>query len=68
MLRYAYDLWFEWRFHFALFQRFPVDFSVKEGVHPNCLLSSLVRHAAQALGWILRHELQTNGIRCSKVR
>lgn len=57
--RGTYDAGFKGRFDFSLLQQDPVDLS-EEGVVLDGLLAALAHHAAQTLGRVLGHELNTH--------
>lgn len=54
----SYDARFKGRLDFSLLQQHPVDLP-EEGVSLDGLLAALAHHAAQTLGRVLGHELDT---------
>lgn len=54
----SYDARFKGRLDFSLLQQDPVDLP-EEGVSLDGLLAALAHHAAQTLGRVLGHELNT---------
>lgn len=58
----SYNAGLKGRFDLPLLQQDPVDFS-EEGVGLDGFLAALAHHAAQALGWVLGHELKPREIK-----